>query len=309
MPFELVVGALLSTSLQVAFKKLASLQILDFFHARELDQKLLNKLETKLHSIHSLADDAELKQFMDPHVRNWLLKVKDVVLHAEDLLNDIQKLSKRQLDAESESQTCSGCTCKVLNLFKSSPINKEIECRMEQILDDLEFLSSQRGDLRLKTATGVGYGLSNELPQKSQTTSLVVGTDIYGRDDDKELIFHWVTSDENNHNQPSILSIVGMDGVDEFDIFKISRAILEAVTKSTNDSRDLEMVHRRLKEKLSGKKFLLVLDDIWNEKQPKWEEVQKPLVFGAQGSKILVTKRSKDVASTMQSKDHSLKQL
>ncbi|KAK8464404.1 hypothetical protein PHAVU_011G200840 [Phaseolus vulgaris] len=297
MALELVGGALLSAFLQVAFDKLASPQILDFFHARELDQKLLNKLETKMHSIHSLADDAERKQFTDPHVRNWLLKVKDAVLNAEDLLDDIQKISKRQ-DAESESQT-SGCTCKVLNFFKSSPItisslNKEIECRMEQILDDLEFLSTQRGDLGLKIAGGVGSGLSNDLSQKSQTTSLVVGTDIYGRDDDKRLIIDWLTSDIN---------------CDEFDVFKISRAILEAVTKSTDDSRDLEMVHRRMKEELTGKKFLLVLDDVWNENQPKWEEVQKPLVLGVQGSKILVTTRSKEVASTMRSEEYSLQQL
>ncbi|KAK8464410.1 hypothetical protein PHAVU_011G201101 [Phaseolus vulgaris] len=322
MALEFVGGALLSAFLQVAFQKLASPQILDFFHARKLDQNLLNNLEIKLHSIHSLADHAERKQFMDPHVRNWLLKVKDVVLDAEDLLDDIQKLSKRQLDAESESQSCSDCTCKVLNFFKSSPttissLNKEIECRMKQILDDLEFLSSQRGDLGLKTASGVGYGLSNELPQKSQTTSLVVGTDIYGRDDDKELVFDWMTSNKNNSNQPSILSIVGMGGVgkttlaqhvfndpkvdeakfvvkawvfvsDEFDVFKISRAILEAVTKSTDDSRDLEMVHTRLKEELTEKKFLLVLDDVWNENQPKWEEVRKPLTFGAKGVEFLL---------------------
>ena len=152
--------------------------------------------------------------------------------------------------------------------------------------------------------------MSNELLYKSQTTSLVVGTDIYGRDYDKQLIFDWLTSDNKNRNQPSILSIVGMGGVgkttlaqhvfndpkvdeakfdvkawvcvsDEFDVFKLSRAILEAVTKSTNDSRDLEMVHTRLQKKLTGKKFLLVLDDVWNENQSKWEEVQKPLVFGA----------------------------
>jgi len=209
---------------------------------------------------------------------------------------------------------------------------------MKQILDDLEFLSSQRGDLGLKTAPGVGSGLSDELPQKSQTTSLILGTDIYGRDDDKEHIFNWLTSNINDRNQPSILSIVGMGGVgkttlvqhvfndprvdeakfvvkawicvsDEFDVFKISRAILEVVTKSTDDSRELEMVHRRLKEELMGKKFLLVLDDVWNENQPKWEEVRKPLVFGAKGSRILVTTCSKEVASTMRSEDHSLKQL
>ena len=48
MALELVGGALLSAFLQVAFEKLASPQILDFFHVRELDQKLLNKLETLL---------------------------------------------------------------------------------------------------------------------------------------------------------------------------------------------------------------------------------------------------------------------
>ncbi|XP_017413244.1 putative disease resistance RPP13-like protein 1 [Vigna angularis] len=340
MALEFVGGALLSAFLQVAFQKLASPQILDFFCAKKLDQKLLTKLEIKLNSINSLADDAERKQFTDPHVRNWLLSVKDAVLDAEDLLDDIQMLSKRKVDDDSESQTFTGCTCKVLNFFKSSPfssLNKEIESRMEQTLDGLEFLSNQKGSLGLKTAKSVGYGLSNELPHKSQTTSLVVGTDIYGRDDDKEVIFDWLTSDINR-NQPSILSIVGMGGVgkttlaqhvfndprvdeakfvvkawvcisDEFDVFKVSRSILEAVTKFTDDSRDTEMVHRRLKEKLSGKKFLLILDDVWNENQLKWEEVLKPLGFGVQGSRILVTTRSKEVASTMRSEVHSLKQL
>ncbi|XP_027909234.1 putative disease resistance protein At3g14460 [Vigna unguiculata] len=109
MALEFVGSALLSAFLQVAFEKLASPQILDFFRARKLDEKLLNKLETNLHSIHSLADDAERKQFTDPHVRNWLLKVKDAVLDAEDLLDDLQNLSKSQVDVESESQTFAYC--------------------------------------------------------------------------------------------------------------------------------------------------------------------------------------------------------
>ncbi|KAL5150674.1 putative disease resistance RPP13-like protein 1 [Glycine soja] len=342
MAVELIAGALLSSFLQVAFEKLASPQVPDFFHGKKLDETLLRKLKIKLQSIDALADDAERKQFADPRVRNWLLEVKDMVFDAEDLLDEIQyEFSKWELEAES--QTCTGCTCKVPNFFKSSPsssINREIKSRMEKILDSLEFLSSQKDDLGLKNARGVSVGseLGSEVPQISQSTSLVVESDIYGRDEDKKMIFDWLTSDNGNPNQPSILSIVGMGGMgkttlaqhvfndpriqeakfdvqawvcvsDDFDVFRVTRTILEAITKSTDDSRDLEMVHGRLKEKLTGKKFLLVLDDVWNENRLKWEAVLKPLVFGAQGSRIIVTTRSKEVASTMRSKEHLLEQL
>ncbi|KAL5159571.1 putative disease resistance RPP13-like protein 1 [Glycine soja] len=144
MALELVGGALLSAFLRVAFEKLASPQILDFFRGRKLDQKLLKNVEIKLNSIQVLADDVELKQFRDPHLRNWLLKVKDAVLDTEDLLDEIQyQISKCQVEAEAESQTCTGCTCKVPNFFKSSLLssfNKEIKSSMEQVLEDLENL-------------------------------------------------------------------------------------------------------------------------------------------------------------------------
>ena len=197
-----------------------------------------------------------------------------------------------------------------------------------------------KDDLGLKNASGVGVGseLGSAVPQISQSTSSVVESDIYGRDKDKKMIFDWLTSDNGNPNQPSILSIVGMGGMgkttlaqhvfndprieearfdvkawvcvsDDFDAFRVTRTILEAITKSTDDSRDLEMVHGRLKEKLTGKKFLLVLDDVWNENRLKWEAVLKHLVFGAQGSRIIATTRSKEVASTMRSEEHLLEQL
>jgi len=67
MAAELVGGALLSAFLQVAFDRLASPQLLDFFRGRKLDEKLLDNLNIMLHSINALAD--ELKQFTHPHVK------------------------------------------------------------------------------------------------------------------------------------------------------------------------------------------------------------------------------------------------
>ena len=162
------------------------------------------------------------------------------------------------------------------------------------------------------------------------STSLPVDSIIYGRDVDKEVIYDWLTSDPDNANhQLSIVSIVGMDGMGktmlaqhlyndpriegkfdvkawvcvskEFDVFKVTRAILEGITGSTDDSRDLNMVQERLKENLTGKILLLVLDDLWNEKRDQWMTLQIPFNYAAHGSKILVTTHSEKVASIMRS--------
>ena len=67
---------------------------------------------------------------------------------------------------------------------------------------------------------------------------------------------------------------------DDFDAFNVTRTILEAITKSKDKSGNLEMVHERLKEILTGKKILLILDDLWNEDRKKWEVVHTPLNYG-----------------------------
>ncbi|KAJ1413511.1 P-loop containing nucleoside triphosphate hydrolase [Sesbania bispinosa] len=333
MAVELVCGALLSSSFQVAFERLASREVLDFFRGRKLNEELLNKLNIKLLSINAVLDDAEQRQIRNPNVKAWLVMVKDAVFEAEDLLDEIDThVSKSKLKPKSRS-----ITSKVRNIFVPplSSFHKGIDSRMQKVLDKLEYLAKEKDILGLKEAS-VGSG--SQVSQKMSSTSLLISEAvIYGRDVDKENIFNWLVSNtENDNNQLSVISIVGMGGLgkttlaqhlyndprmkfeirawvcvsDEFDVFKVTRAILEAITGSTDDSIDLNMVHGRLKEKLTGKKFLLVLDDVWNEKQDQWEALQTPLTYGAQGSKILVTTRSLKVASTMRStQTHQLQEL
>ncbi|KAK7401688.1 hypothetical protein VNO78_13362 [Psophocarpus tetragonolobus] len=337
MAAELVGGALLSAFLQAAVDRLASGQLEDVFRARKLDKTLLSKLKVKLLSIDALADDAEQKQLKYPRVRDWLHEVKDVVLDAEDILDEIEH-TKSQVEAENEPQTC---TCKVPNFFNATfnSFNKKINKRMQQVLDKLEYLANLKGDLGLIEATNLGVGSCSKVSLKLPSTSLVVESVIYGRDDDKEKILNWLTSETGNPEQLSIFSIVGMGGMgkttlaqhvysdsrmeqadfdikawvcvsDDFDVLTLTRRILEAITKSRDDSGDLQMVHERLKEKVTKKKFLLVLDDVWNERREEWEAVQTPLCYGAPGSKIVVTTRSEEVATTMRScKVHRLEQL
>ncbi|WOL01861.1 disease resistance protein RGA3 [Canna indica] len=50
---------------------------------------------------------------------------------------------------------------------------------------------------------------------------------------------------------------------------------------------------------IEGKKFLLVIDNLWVEGYHFWENLRPPLVCGAKGSKVLVTTRNKAVWKVM----------
>ncbi|KAF7824701.1 putative disease resistance RPP13-like protein 1 [Senna tora] len=101
---ELVGGAFLSAALQVAFEKLASSEIFDFFRRRNLDETLLKKLHIILISVNQVIEDAEELQYRNTNVKKWLDELKDAVFKAEDIIDEIDtEASQQKLQAESQS--------------------------------------------------------------------------------------------------------------------------------------------------------------------------------------------------------------
>ncbi|XP_024040387.1 putative disease resistance RPP13-like protein 1 [Citrus clementina] len=86
---------------------------------------------------------------------------------------------------------------------------------------------------------------------------------------------------------------------DDFDVIRLTKTILRSITKQTTDDSDLNLLQEELKKKLSQKKFLLVLDDVWNENYNGWDRLRPPFEAGAPGSKIIVTARNQGVAEIM----------
>ncbi|KAJ7949443.1 NBS-LRR resistance protein [Quillaja saponaria] len=342
MAGALVGGAFLSAFVQVAFDRLASPKILDYFQEKNLDFGYLKKLNSTLTSIYAVLDYAEEKQIGNPLVKRWVNELKDAVFDAEDLLDEIDtEVAQQEQEAEllATSSKVRNLSSTVMASTSVHPLDSEIELRIKQVLDNLEYLEQRKHVLRLEEhGMGVGAEAFRKLSQRLPTTSLVDETNVYGRTDDKEAIISLLFSDGVNGSCLSVIAIVAMGGIgkttlaqlvyndervihhfdlkawifvsEEFDVISLTKTILQALNITTTDFESLDMLQLKLQDRLAKRKFLIVLDDVWNENRTRWEALQFPFNYGAPGSKILVTTRSERVSEVMLSISiHQLKQL
>ena len=271
------------------------------------------KLEIKLNSINEELDVAETKQFQSPNVRNWLDHFIHEVYKAEQLLDVIATYIQQKVTTRS---------------FLLGFINRRFESRIKVLLRRLEFLADQKDILGLQELTSGDYeiGVKRKLLKEFRTLSFVDESVIYGREHEKEEIINFLLSDSDN--RIPIISILGLIGIgkttlaqlvyndhmiveqfelkafvhvpESFDLVSLTQSILRSFDSSAVDSEDFEILQRQLQQLLTGKKFLLVLDGIWDIDENTWEQL---LLFkcGSSGSKVILTTHDKEVASSMSS--------
>ncbi|CAD6270071.1 unnamed protein product [Miscanthus lutarioriparius] len=98
---------------------------------------------------------------------------------------------------------------------------------------------------------------------------------------------------------------------DNFEVDTLAKTIVEENAKGKNniDTRGQSPLDS-LKEVVSGKRYLLVLDDVWNRDANKWGKLKSCLQYGGNGSAVLTTTRDNVVAELMCTTEaYSLKSL
>ena len=317
---------------------MASTDFINFVRRRKLSQELLNDLKRKLLVVVNVLNDAEVKQFSNDLVLQWLLQVKNVVYDDEDLLDKIDADAlPPQIEAAADSQT-SG-TDQAWKRFsdnvKAPFAVYKMELRVKKMIAKLEVIALEKVGLGLKEGGG------EQPPSRSPSTSLVDESSVYEKDDIKEEMVQWLLSNHNARRSDmeeditigdhvNVICIVGMGSADkttlaqllynddkvkehfhieawlcvstEFHLFRVTKSILAPISCQPNRDDSLDMLQHKLKELLVKKKFLLVLDDVWKVESLDWEiwePLQAPLLVATKGSKIVVTSHDDSVSNTM----------
>ncbi|KAK9284023.1 hypothetical protein L1049_012282 [Liquidambar formosana] len=259
-----------------------------------------SKLENTLFTIRGIISDLEDKLEKTNAEKERLRRLEEILRDGRDLL-------KKPVDAKRNMAD------KVLNFFSTLWFYVVLPCKMKTIRERLNDAAKDHADFP-------GVDLKDQYIKSYKPPAFK--TQATGREADKEAIRkrikEYSNSDEAN---VSIIPIVAMGGMGKTTLAKliyeneedfrlkmwvdvspdfdqktlVEKVILAGTGKECEPNLGRDQLEQRLRNLLDGRKYMLVLDDVWETNPLRWDAFQHLLMGGARGSVILVTTRDREV--------------
>jgi hypothetical protein len=249
-------------------------------------------------------------------VRDWLRRLRDVAHDIDDLLDEwyTDTDTSTARPRQSEKTIC-GISTKLCS-FRSFSMAR----RLRSLRRELDAVAAGRDRLGLNPNAFPRAHPS--APPRPETISKVDESKTVGRAADKEQLIRLVL-DVASEEDVSVIPIVGFGGLGKTTLAQLAfndrrandevfdpriwvsmsvdfsiRTLVQPIVSATKENCDisnLEAVASFLSRTFTGKKYLLVLDDVWSENHEEWEKLRLLLKDGKRGSKIIVTTRCRKV--------------
>ncbi|CAL1384889.1 unnamed protein product [Linum trigynum] len=297
-------------------------------------EKDVEKLTSTFTAIEALLLDAEERQLKSASIENWLKKLKDVSYEIDDMLDEWRtEILKQRL--EGDDDVVGGClelkllqisdvlkrVCPFLPVYCFSTheigLRYDIASRIKSLNERLDDIDKEK---ILHNFTPKQTASFSSLP----TSSVIDFSDLKVRQGEFEILRGKLLDDGGDHPSVRSISIQGLGGFGKTTLAKMlyndkkvedhfskriwvcvsanfvqetfAKAILESFKQFIPKDSSLSYMLEHINTLAKDEKFLLVLDDVWEDSRSKWEELISSVSHGLPGSKILVTTRKEDVS-------------
>ncbi|XP_062231208.1 disease resistance protein RGA2-like [Phragmites australis] len=279
----------------------------------------VEEMKDKLVAVQAVLVDAEKRSrgSEGAPVQVWLKKLKSAAYNIEDTLDEL----------EANTMIWRSRTCLVKLVFTSfNPLMTRLTVsnKMRQIRGKLDQIAEEQKKFNFLQLADrrQAMTISNQETYVGRSDKV----EMVGRETEKNSILNFL-SQKVDQLKIAIIPIVGFGGMgkttlaksvfiaketdrfdvkawvhvsEEFDLKKIAAAIISQVEGSSqaNDTR-LQNLNSGLERILSGKIYFIVLDNLWEKRGDNLEKLMEMLQYGNNGSKIIVTTRSDQVAAAL----------
>ncbi|KAL8162970.1 hypothetical protein V2J09_014459 [Rumex salicifolius] len=269
----------------------------------------VQRIKETLLSINVFLVDAQEQQFASKSTKLWLRNLKLVVYDIEDVLDLI---STQDLELKVNGRTLVRTISRLFTYYDVIQELKSIRHRLDEIESSRRSFSFDHQQHNIPL-----------LDMQKETYSFVQQKDVIGREEDKERIISLLSSCDGHGF--CVIPIIGIGGMgkttlvklvfnddkvtarfelrlwahvsSKFSLKSLIVCILQIATRVDFSNLNMELLQSKLCENLSGKTFLLILDDVWINDPKEWMELKALLDVGAPRSAIIVTTREERVAS------------
>ncbi|KAJ1274158.1 hypothetical protein BS78_05G041300 [Paspalum vaginatum] len=311
-------AALVFAGKSVAIPAISFLVTKAFNYLNELEQAL-----PKIQAVFQVINPQHIKEESSA-LDAWLWQLRDAYEEAEDAVDEVDyyRLKEKAEDHKVSDWGSSFAKRKhraIRSVMHASVLDKTIKGfthrgtlkRLRKAVEGLDKAAS--GAVGFLTLTDHLRGSSTSrqeediLNKDRETGSMLTAPKVFGRQEDLERVVGCLTKPsikraEIEESSISVISIVGHGGMGKTTLAQLVHnddtinshfdKVIWACVSTIFNAKD-----RILGDKLNSVKFLLILDDVWEDKKDdQWEKLLAPLRKGKNGSKILLTTRIKRAA-------------